>query len=135
MILMKSRDMAMYFNIYIYEYNTDFRLRILMPYDGYISMMSRWHEKMVLRWWLRSTTGFYRRSEIEVAYREMIFHSTKAVWEMIARKEWLGCRHDISPMFDILGSTPVWASYILFSGFLNIKTYGYVYYFQNLYVV
>ena len=33
---------------------------------------------------------------------------------MIAREEWLGCRHDASPMFDILGSTLVWVQCILF---------------------
>ena len=43
-----------------------------------------------------------------------VSHSTEAVWEMIAREEWLGCRYDVSPMFDIPGSTPVWAHYIIF---------------------
>ena len=61
---------------------------------------------------LRSTTSPYGRPVIEVAYGEMI-----------AREEWLGCRHDASPMLDIPGSTPVWASYILFFYFHNIKTY------------
>ena len=84
---------------------------------------------------LHSTTGSYGRFVIEVVYEEMIFHSTEVVWEMVVQKEWLGCRHDASPMFDISGSTPVWAQYILFFGFLNIKTYVCVYYFQNLYVV
>ena len=56
---------------------------------------------------LRSTTGSYGRLVIEVAYEEMIFHSTKAVWEMVAREEWMGCRHDASSMFDIPGSTPM----------------------------
>ena len=42
------------------------------------------------------------------------FHSTEAVQSMIAREEWLGCRHDASPMFDIPGSTPVWVQYIIF---------------------
>ena len=74
---------------------------------------------------LRSTTGSYGRPMIEVVYREMIFHSIEAVWEMVAREEWLGCRHDTSPMFDIPGSTPVWAQYI-FSGFQGYK---------NLYVL
>ena len=66
---------------------------------------------------LRSTTGPYGRPLIEVAYGEMIFHSTEAIWEMLAREEWLGCRHDASPMFDIPRSTPVWAPSILFSNF------------------
>ena len=58
---------------------------------------------------LRSTTGSYGRLVIEVAYRETIFHFTEVVWEMVAREEWLGCRHDASLVFDIPGSTPVWA--------------------------
>ena len=40
---------------------------------------------------------------------------------MIARKEWLGCRHNASFMFDILGSIPVWAQYILFLWFSIYK--------------
>ena len=60
---------------------------------------------------------------IEVAYREMILHSIEAVWKMIAREEWLRCRHDASPMFDIPGSTPVSAPYMLFLDFQDIKAY------------
>ena len=56
---------------------------------------------------LRSTTGSYGRPVIEVAYGETLFHSTEAVWEMITREEWLGCRHDASSMLDIPESTPV----------------------------
>ena len=74
--------------------------------------MMRCHEDTVM---LRSTTGSYGRPVIEVAYGETMIHSTEAVWEILAREEWLGCRHDASPMFDIPGSTLVWAPYILFS--------------------
>ena len=76
---------------------------------------------------LRSTTGSYGRPVIEVAYGEILFKSIEAVWELIAREEWLGCRHDASPMLDIPRSTPVWAQCILFSGFQDIKTYVYIY--------
>ena len=62
---------------------------------------------------------------IEVAYGETLIHFTVAVWEILAQKEWLGCQHDASPMFDIPGSTPMWAQYIFF-GFLRCK---------NLYVL
>ena len=62
---------------------------------------------------------------IEVAYGETMIHSTKAVWEMLAREECLGCRYDASLMFDIPGSTPVWAPYMIFSGFYDIKIYMY----------
>ena len=50
---------------------------------------------------LRNTTGSYGRPMIEVAYGKILFYSTEVVWEMIAQKELLGCRHDASPMFDI----------------------------------
>ena len=53
---------------------------------------------------------------------------------MIARKEWLGCRHDASPMFDIPGSTLVWAPYPLFSDFQDIKTYMY-YVFKSILII
>ena len=62
---------------------------------------------------------------IEVAYGETMIHSTEAVWEILAREKWLGCCHDASPMFDIPGSTPVWAPYMIFSGFYDIKIYMY----------
>ena len=96
----------MLIHVYIYVYN-DFM---------------RCHEDTVM---LRSTTGSYRRPMIEVAYGEILFHFTEAVGEMIARKEWLGWWHDASPMFDIPGSTPMWAPYILFFDFLVIKAYIY----------
>ena len=51
----------------------------------------------------------------------LYFHSTEAVWEMKAREEWLGCRHDVSPMFDIPGSTRVWAQCIIFFDFLYVN--------------
>ena len=46
---------------------------------------------------------------------------------MIARKEWLGCGHDTSPMLDIPESTPVWAQCILF-----IFIYVYIYIYKNI---
>ena len=88
----------MYFDIYT-----------CILYDDFIKC----HEDTVI---LRSTTGSYGRLVIEVVYGEILFHSTEVVWELIAQEEWLGCRHDASPMFDIPGSTPMWAQYI-FSGF------------------
>ena len=54
---------------------------------------------------------------------------------MLAWEEWLGCQHDASPIFDISWSTLVWATYILFPDFQDIKIYVQVYCFQNLYVV
>ena len=81
--------------------------------------MMRCHEDTVM---LRSTTGSYGRPMIEVAYGETMIHSTEAVWEILARKEWLGYRHDASLMFDISGSTPVWAQYMIFSNFHDIKS-------------
>ena len=88
--------------LYKYDYVMDFNLMVM----------------------LRSTTSPYGRPVIEVAYGETIFHSTEAVQEMVAREEWLGCRHDASPMSDIPGSTPVWAPYTFF--WFSI--------YQNLYI-
>ena len=116
-MMMKPQGGYMLIHVNIYVYN-DF-------------MMMSCHEDTVMI----STTGPYGRPVIESYMGKWYLHSTEAVWEMIAREEWLACRHDASPMLDIPRSTPVWAPYILFSGFLNIKTYVYVYYFQNLYVV
>ena len=41
------------------------------------------------------------RPVIEAAYGETMIHSTEVVWEMLAREEWLGCRHVTSPMVNI----------------------------------
>ena len=59
---------------------------------------------------------------IESAYSETMIHSTETVWEMLAREEWLGCCHNASPMFDIPESTPMWAPYMIFFGFRDIKS-------------
>ena len=88
-------------------------------------MILWWWDVMRTWWWLRSTTSFYGRPVIEVAYGETLIHFTMAVWEILAQKEWLGCQHDASPMFDIPGSTPMWAQYIFFLDFKDIKTYMY----------
>ena len=52
---------------------------------------------------LRSTTGPYGRPVIEVTYGEMMLSFHRLVWEMIARKEWLGCWRDASLMFEYPG--------------------------------
>ena len=70
------------------------------------------------------------RAMIEAAYGETMIHSTKAVWKMLAREEWLGCHYDASSMFDIPGSTPVWAPYMIFFGFHDIIIY--MYYKRNI---
>ena len=77
----------MYFDIHVYMYNYDMGFHLMVM--------------------LHSTTGSYGRPMIEVAYGETLFHSIEAIWERIAREEWLGCWHDASPMLDIPGSTPV----------------------------
>ena len=80
-------------------------------------MMMRCHEDIVI---LRSITSFYRRPMIDVAYGETMIHSTEAIMKMLAREEWLRCRHDASPIFDIPKSTLVWV-YMIFSDFHDIK--------------
>ena len=87
-------------------------------YDGFIWC---W-DVMRIRWWLRSTAGSYGWPVIEVAYGETMIHSTEAIWEILAREEWLGCHHDTSPMVDIPKSTLVWAPYMIFYDFHDIKS-------------
>ena len=89
-------------------------------------MILWWWDVMRIWWWLHSTTGSYGRPVIELTYGETLIHSTEVVWEILARKEWLSCLHDASPMFDIPESTPMWVPYILFSEFQGYK---------NLYVL
>ena len=55
---------------------------------------------------------------IEGAYSETMIHSIEAIWEMLVREEWLGCRHDTSLMVDIPGLTPMWAPYMIFLVFM-----------------
>ena len=81
---------------------------------------------------LRSTTGLYGRPVIEVAYGEMIFSLHRGCMGDDSSRRVVGCWHDTSPMFDIPESTLVWAPYILFFDFQDIKTYVYAYCFQNL---
>ena len=83
--------------------------------------MMRYHEDTVM---LRSTTGSYGRPVIDVVYAKTLIHSTETVWKILAREEWLGCRHDASPIVDIPGLTPVWAHYMYF-----------LFLIQNLYVL
>ena len=71
---------------------------------------------------------------IEAAYRETMVHSTETVAEMLARKEWLECRHDTSSMVDILGSTPVWEPHMIIFGFHDIKIYMY-YVLKTIYII
>ena len=85
--------------------------------------MMRYHEDTVM---LRSTTGSYGRPVIEVAYGETMISLHRGCLGDISSGRVLGCRHDASPMFDIPGSTPVWAQYLLFFYFQRYK---------NLYVL
>ena len=62
-------------------------LRILILYICILhNDLMRGHVDLVM---LRSTTGSYGRRVIEVAYGEILLHSTEAVWELLAREEWL----------------------------------------------
>ena len=78
-----------------------------------------------------NTTGSFGQSMVETAYGEIMIHSIEAIWEILAREEWLRCRHDASPMLDIPGSTPMWAPHMIFSSFLDIKS---IYYSLKIYM-
>ena len=109
-----------YINIYYtmisFRYHEDISLIILMPYNGYIYMMSRWHgflnnfygdDYVVLR---ASMDDLWQRSHMGRCY----FHSTEAVWELTAREEWLGCRHDVAHVGHTRVNTSVGSLYTVF---------------------
>ena len=60
------------------------------------------------------------------------FRSTEAIWEMIAREEWLGCRHDVAHVGHTRVNTSVGTTYIIFE-FSNYKNYMY-YVFESIYI-
>ena len=73
----------------------------------------------MMRFWTYGDGYVVLRAPMDgLSYRphmgRQLFHSTEAVWEMLAREEWLVCRHDALPMVDIPGSSPVWAQYMYF---------------------
>ena len=51
------------------------------------------------------------------------FHSTETIWELIAREEWLGCRHDVAHVGHTQVNTSVGSMYTLFLDLyiINIK--------------
>ena len=75
---------------------------------------------------LRSTTGPYGRSMIEVAYGEILFSLHRGCMGDDSSRRVVRGIDMLSPMLDIPGSTPVWAQCILFSRFS---------YYKNLYVL
>ena len=52
-------------------------------------------------------------------------HSTEAVWELIAREEWLGCRHDVAHVETYPGQHQCGHTVFYFSEFSK---------YQNLYL-
>ena len=50
----------------------------------------------------------------------LYFHSTEAVWEMLAREEWLGCRHAVAHVGHTRVNTSVGSTYFI-SGFSFYK--------------
>ena len=60
------------------------------------------------------------------------FHSTEVVWEMVAREEWLGCRHAVAHVGHTRVNTSVGSTY-LFLGFSFYKIYMY-YVFKTKYI-
>ena len=125
-----------------------------MIYD-LVSMTSRcgilvyniwWYYMMIFIWWwdIMRTRWCYvilqtpmDEPVIEIAYGETMIHSTKAVVEILTWEEWLGCHHDTSLTVDIPESILVWAPYMIFLSFDDIKIYVlcfqiYMYYKMNI---
>ena len=60
------------------------------------------------------------------------FHSTEAIWEMVAREEWSGCRHAVAHVGHTQVNTSVGSMYFIF-GFSFRKAYmNYV--FKTIYI-
>ena len=105
-------QMGILYNGFIWWWNHKVAMCLIHIYM-YI-MILWWWDVIRIRWWLRSITGPYGRPAMKIAYGETLIHSTEAIWEILAREEWLGCQHDISSMVDISGSLLVWAQYMIF---------------------
>ena len=103
-MILRMKPFSGYVLLYIYLYKCIFMI-----------MTTSWILFMVI---LRSTTGPYRRPMIEVAYGKILFRSTKAVWEVIAWEEWLGCRHVVVHVEHTRINTSVGSMYIIFGIFL-----------------
>ena len=71
---------------------------------------------------------------IEVAYRETLIHSTEVVCEILAREEWLGCRHVHYPCLTYPGQHQCELSIYIFLDFKDIKTYMY-YVFKSIRII
>ena len=97
----------MYFIMYTYSY-----FYINYDYDTSFYFMVMLH----------STTGPYGRPMIEIVYGKMILSLHR------------GCMGDDGPCLTYPGQHQCGHN-VLFSGFQYIKTYVYIYCFQNLYVV
>ena len=69
---------------------------------------------------------------IEAIYGETM--TIEAAVEMLAREEWLEYRHDTSLMVIIPESTPMWALYMIFFCFHDIKIYMY-YIFKSICII
>ena len=87
-------------------------------------------------WWYYVVYGplwsTYDRGRI---WGNFIFHSTEAVWVMIALEEWLGCRHVVAHARHTRVNTSVGSIHI-FSEFSYYKLICIMFYFKNyIYII
>ena len=95
----------------------------------YMSTLLTW---VFIAWWyyvvLRAPmVDLCQRSHMGRIY----FHSIEAIWEMIAREEWLGCRHDVAHVGHTRVNTSVGTIHII-SEFSYYKTICIM--FSNIYI-
>ena len=72
---------------------------------------------------LRSTTGPYGRSIIEVAYGEILISLYRGCMGGDAREEWLGYRHVVAHVGHTRVNTSVGSMHSIFLSFHTIKLY------------
>ena len=117
-----NNEATMWLSFVIYIYVYVFMI-IIMSWIFYFTMV------------LHSTTGPYGRLMLEVAYGEILLSLHRdcmgddSSGRVVGVSAWC-----IAHVWHTRVNTSVGSMYIIF-GFLNTKTYVYVYWFQNLYVV
>ena len=95
-------------------------LYMCLHFHDYVMVFYLWWYYVVLR---VPMDDLLQRSHMGRDY----VHSTEAVWELIAREEWLGCRHDVAHVWTYPGQHQCGHSAYYFLSFHNIKTYIYVF--------
>ena len=112
-VWVNNMNIYMILNLRIWKSESIGRLYVIIHICVLLIVILSW---IYFNWFmviLRSTTGPYGRSMLEVAYEEILFSLHRGCMGVKLGKSGWGVDM-MSPMLDIPGSTPVWARRILF---------------------